>query len=186
MAADEAAGQQVRGPAGASRAPASASDDHDRSDRGPETGERPTHASPPGRGSQRFRRTDRLLDRRDFDRVLRKGRRRSSPELVVVTCRRLEPPTRGGRRAARDGIRAGDGCGRGSRIGITVGRKAGGAVERNRFKRRVREWFRRHRDDFEKELDIVVIARRPAVELAYGALGERLGALLPRRSTRNV
>lgn len=153
-------------------------------------------------GPQRFRPTDRLLDRRDFDRVLKRGRRRSSPELVVVVCRRpadgRRPRRSGGispegEDGARVGVDAVDGVAArstelsaGSRLGITVGRKVGPAVERNRFKRRVREWFRRHRDDFEEGLDIVVIARRPAVELSSAALGERLSQLLSRRPVRSA
>lgn len=121
-----------------------------------------------------FRRSDRLLDGRDYDRVLKRGRRRSLPELVVVTtpCR-PEPPRRGDR---RDQTKATPRTS--SRLGITVGRKAGPSVERNRFKRRVREWFRHHRHRIESPLDIVVIARRPAVGLGLAELGERLAKLL--------
>ncbi|MEZ4332185.1 MAG: ribonuclease P protein component [Myxococcota bacterium] len=185
MAADEAAGRRVRRPAGALRAPISQSGDRDRSDAPPARGVRGTGAPWSERGSQRFRPTDRLLDRRDFDRVLRKGRRRSSAELVVVTCRCPDGPT-GGR--GKDAAEASAGLERReglARLGITVSRKAGGAVDRNRFKRRIREWFRRHREDFENGLDVVVIARRPGVELGYGALGDCLSQLLPRRAPRH-
>lgn len=119
---------------------------------------------------RRFRRADRLLDRRDFDRVLRGGRRRSSPELVVVTSApglrgRLQEPVE------PEGLLR-------SRLGLTVGRKAGSSVERNRFKRRVREWFRHHREGLDKPLDIVVIARRPGVDLSLEELSRQLARLL--------
>lgn len=119
----------------------------------------------------RFRPADRLLDRRDFDRVLGGGRRRTSPDLVVVTS---APGQRGRLRepAGSEGPLR-------SRIGLTVGRKAGSSVERNRFKRRVREWFRQHRQDLETPLDIVVIARRSGVELSLEALSARLARLIP-------
>jgi ribonuclease P protein component len=65
-----------------------------------------------------------------------------------------------------------------SRLGITVGRKAGSSVERNRFKRRVREWFRHEREGLGAPLDIVVIARRPAVSLSLEELSQRLARLL--------
>ena len=119
-------------------------------------------------GSRRFRPSDRLLDSRDFTRVLRRGRRRSSAELVVVTS---EPRPDG---QIRDGVAA---VAR-SRLGITVGRKAGPSVKRNRFKRRVREWFRHHRGELRNPLDIVVIARRPGIDLSLADLGERLSRLL--------
>jgi len=122
------------------------------------------------RGSKRFRPRDRLLDSRDFNRVLRYGRRRSSSELVVVTVegRREKPPR----------PLAGSGGTHRSRLGITVGRKAGPSVKRNLFKRRVREWFRHHREQLAGALDIVVIARRPAVDLDLAELGLCLSRLL--------
>jgi ribonuclease P protein component len=111
------------------------------------------------------------LNRRDFDRVLRRGgRRRTLPELVVVTS----DPGQRGRLATK-------GPGKDpvtSRLGITVGRKAGSSVERNRFKRRVREWFRHHRASLARPLDIVVIARRSAVDLSLEELSSRLARLL--------
>lgn len=51
-----------------------------------------------------------------------------------------------------------NGLGR-SRLGISVGRKFGGAVVRNRFKRIVREAFRTSREVRAAGLDIVVVSR---------------------------
>jgi len=65
-----------------------------------------------------------------------------------------------------------------SRLGITVGRKAGPSVKRNLFKRRVREWFRHHRGEIRQTLDVVVIARRPGIDLSLAELGVRLSVLL--------
>jgi ribonuclease P protein component len=118
----------------------------------------------------RFQPSDRLLDSRDFTRVLRRGRRRSSSELVVVTTEV--------RRDGRSSPQSGWGESPGSRLGITVGRKAGPSVKRNRFKRRVREWFRHHRDELQGPFDIVVIARRPGIDLSLAQLAVRLSALL--------
>ena len=63
------------------------------------------------------------------------------------------------------------------RIGITASRKVGPAVARNRIKRGVREWFRRSRNDFEGDVDVVVIARRSATELSGPQLAARLASL---------
>jgi ribonuclease P protein component len=69
----------------------------------------------------------------------------------------------------------------GPRLGVTVGRKVGNAVQRNRVKRRIREWFRRDRACLRDDLDLVVIGRRAAVGLsgreAAGQLREASGRL---------
>lgn len=69
-----------------------------------------------------------------------------------------------------------------TRIGITVSRKVGNAVVRNRIKRRVREWYRWNRDDLGRGLDIVVIARPAAVELGTRDTWEVLQEMARRRS----
>jgi ribonuclease P protein component len=50
------------------------------------------------------------------------------------------------------------------RLGITVTRKIGGAVKRNRAKRQLRDIFRRHRAELRPCLDLVIHARPPIVE----------------------
>jgi len=54
-----------------------------------------------------------------------------------------------------------------SRIGITVSRKVGHAVVRNRIKRRVREYYRLHRMSVPKPWDFHVIAKKPASSLSF-------------------
>ena len=117
-----------------------------------------------------FKRSERLLDSKDFRRVMRHGRRRASRELVTVTTPRWIKPN--------DSNRLRDSVDSGSRLGITASRKIGGAVTRNRFKRRTREWFRRRRQEFGSELDLVVIARPPAALLSFDELDRRLCQLL--------
>jgi ribonuclease P protein component len=70
-----------------------------------------------------------------------------------------------------------DGCGR-ARLGITVSRRIGGAVVRNRVKRRIREWFRREGAAGASGLDLLVIARRDAGQLGWQELAEGLQELL--------
>lgn len=48
----------------------------------------------------------------------------------------------------------------GLRLGLTVSRKVGHAVARNRIKRVVREYFRLHQAEYYLPLDIVVIPKR--------------------------
>jgi ribonuclease P protein component len=66
------------------------------------------------------------------------------------------------------------------RLGITASRKVGSSVERNRVKRRVREWFRRERRTIGGSLDVLVIARRAAAELAPGETDPMLSNLVAR------
>lgn len=118
----------------------------------------------------RFRRSDRLLDSRDFRRVLRRGRRHAHRELVVITTQSVIKINKS------KGLWS-SACS-GSRLGVTVSRKMGGAVVRNRFKRRIRAWFRMRRSEFGTNLDLVVIARRSGVSLSYHQLDARLSTLL--------
>jgi len=67
-----------------------------------------------------------------------------------------------------------------ARLGITVSRRVGGAVVRTRVKRRLREWFRRHRALFPKGKDVIVIARPAAATVAPQEVGRELEIALAR------
>ena len=95
-------------------------------------------------GSARFRRAERLRSPRDFQRLAANGQRTDSRNFVVLVAR------------GEDGDQP--------RLGITASRRVGGAVERNRVKRAIREWFRHDKNRL-GVVDVVVIARRPAVGL---------------------
>ncbi len=123
-----------------------------------------------GNQTGRLRRSNRLLDSRDFLRVLRQGRRHSHPEIVVVSIERDDKPRKFS--MLQESRIAG------SRLGITASRKVGNAVVRNRFKRRIRAWFRTRRSDFSGDLDLVVIARRRGVALSLEELDRRLSQLM--------
>ena len=73
-----------------------------------------------------------------------------------------------------------------NRVGITVGKKLGHAVVRNRTRRRLREIYRLNEHRFQPGWDIVVVARTRAVEApfekltaSYLALAAKAGVLLP-------
>lgn len=57
-----------------------------------------------------------------------------------------------------------------NRIGITVSKKLGHAVVRNRIRRRLREIYRLHEESFTPGWDIVVVARSRCVEADFGSL----------------
>ena len=113
-------------------------------------------AQRPGRG--------RLSRSAEFDRVFRQGRSHAGRDLVLYVF------PRGGDTA-------------GPRLGLSVSRKVGGAVERNRVKRLLREAFARESERLPQGTDAVVIARQGARELALrdglagiqGALSELIG-----------
>ena len=71
-----------------------------------------------------------------------------------------------------------------NRVGITVSKKLGKAVVRNRVRRRLREVYRLHESRFLPGWDIVVVARRRAITAdfsdltkAYLALARKSGIL---------
>lgn len=65
-----------------------------------------------------------------------------------------------------------------SRLGLTVSSKVGGAVRRNRVKRRVREIFRKHRKKLQPAQDLLIIARAGADMLSYREIEAELRNLL--------
>ena len=71
-----------------------------------------------------------------------------------------------------------------NRVGITVSKKLGHAVVRNRVRRRLREVYRLNEEKFQSGWDIVVIARTKAIGCdfavltkAYLSLAEKAGVL---------
>ena len=57
-----------------------------------------------------------------------------------------------------------------NRVGITVSKKLGGAVVRNRVRRRLREVYRLNEAMFQPGWDIVVVARSRALSADFGEL----------------
>lgn len=103
-----------------------------------------------------FAAADRLHRSAEFIRLQRAGVRFQSPHFVVYAGNLDDEPMR-------------------SRLGVTVSRRVGIAVARNRVKRRVREIFRRViRDNLPAGTSIVVIARAGAATLASPAIDNEL------------
>lgn len=109
----------------------------------------------------RFQPVDRLRRSAEFQRVIRGGRRAAGSAFVVICSQQREP---------------GPGAER-NRLGITVSRKVGNAVVRNRVKRRIREWFRAGRKSLAQGVDFVVIGRVAASRLSYAAFTSELSRL---------
>lgn len=67
-----------------------------------------------------------------------------------------------------------------NRVGITVSKKLGKAVIRNRVRRRIREAYRLNEEKFLPGWDIVIVARSRAVEVSFQKLSESLLSLAER------
>jgi len=67
-----------------------------------------------------------------------------------------------------------------SRIGLSTGRRLGGAVVRNRVRRRLREALRVMAPSFQPGWDVLIIARPAVVEADHDALVGALRRLLTR------
>ena len=113
-------------------------------------------------------RRNRLSRARDFDAVYRRGRSVSTRFLVLYTFPRGDDDGRGEADAPR--------------LGLTVPRGAGGAVVRNRLKRRLREIWRSRLDRLTPGHDYVLVVRPGLAEAAEarGAdwLAERVDEVL--------
>jgi ribonuclease P protein component len=91
----------------------------------------------------RLPRNARLLSRGHFDRVFKQGRKVVDRRLVVWIVSAPEGATR-------------------TRVGLSVSRKVGNAVQRNRVKRLLREAFRRASHRISPPVDMVILARPAA------------------------
>ena len=106
------------------------------------------------RGGMRHRRP-RLTRSADFDRVYRRGRSAATRSFVLYAF-----PSAASDDDERTRRRA-----RTVRLGVSVGRRVGGAVERNRVKRLLREAFWALDDQLPEDHDFVVVARAGAAEV---------------------
>jgi ribonuclease P protein component len=61
-----------------------------------------------------------------------------------------------------------------TRLGLSVGKRVGGAVRRNKIKRILREAFRKNRDRLPAGIDLVVVAEAKEERYGYGEAAEEL------------
>jgi ribonuclease P protein component len=120
-----------------------------------------------GSGSRaRFSRSSRLLRHADFERVYKQGQRHFAAHMTVFYLRRAQ--------------------GDAARVGFTVGRVLGAAVDRNRMKRRLREAVRRNLP-LEVPVDVVINPKKSLLTADFAQLLDEVSRAFAviQKATRN-
>lgn len=126
-------------------------------------------ASVPGASNQSgmsratFPRSMRLLRHADFERVYKQGRRHFSTSLTAFYLFRPEAGSAGSVGAKIPAVH-------GLRVGFTVGRALGGAVQRNRMKRHLREAVRLSSPPVEVNVDVVINPKKSLLTVDFQAV----------------
>jgi ribonuclease P protein component len=108
-----------------------------------------------------FTKADRILKRHEFIALAKSGRRIQNEYFIAV----FSPGRHGW-----------------SRLGVTVTKKVGGAVKRNRIKRLVREFFRLNRQFLSGEWDINIIAKNQIADTSFEKANQSLHNIFNRIS----
>jgi ribonuclease P protein component len=106
---------------------------------------------------------NRLTRREDFNKVYRYGKSAANHQFVVYVMN-------------RHSASAGDGF----RLGISVSKKVGNAVVRNRLRRRIKEIVRLNREKLVLKKDFILIVRKPAADLEYADMEKSILHVLKR------
>lgn len=110
---------------------------------------------------QSYRKLERITNQSRYRTIYQQGVWRSSQHFSTITCINTQ------------GVR---------RLGITVTKKMGNAVKRNRVKRLIREFFRLNKDLFPAEHDVVIMAKKNIPPLTYLEACKELTELFTRKA----
>jgi len=116
------------------------------------------------RPRQRLGRRQRLTQTKHFEETYAQGRKWVGRYMVLW-------------------LREGEGAA--LRLGVVASRKVGGAVKRNRARRRLREVYRRHRERLDGRYDVVLVARARLPEAAWPDVVEDFLKLAARAGLTN-
>ncbi|MDW0111252.1 ribonuclease P protein component [Sporosarcina aquimarina] len=94
-----------------------------------------------------MKKRQRIKKNEEFQRVFKQGKSFANRQFVVYVCKAENQEE--------------------FRIGLSVGKKIGNAVTRNRIKRYIRQSFFEMKEDLQQNQDYVVIARHPAATIDF-------------------
>lgn len=114
-----------------------------------------------------MQRENRLTKREDFNKVYRHGKSSANQQFVVYYMKRPGFV----QQADRD-----------FRLGISVSKKVGNAVVRNRLRRMIKEIVRHNGDRIVGQTDLILIARKPAADMEYKEMEKSILHVLRRAS----
>ncbi len=107
-----------------------------------------------------LRKEERVRRRTDFLRISKEGKRYQTEHFQVSICpNHLSFP----------------------RLGIAVGKRVGKAVERNRLKRILREFFRLNKADFPPSFDFVITGKEGAASMNFSQVAQELKGIIEER-----
>ncbi len=116
----------------------------------------------PGTGRKNiFSKDERIRKRAEYLSIYQQGTRTYSRSFIIVS------------RKNQLGYR---------RLGITVSKKVGNAVRRNRIKRVIREFFRLHKTQLAESQDIVIIGKKGIPHLNYQDVCKELEGLVSNKA----
>jgi ribonuclease P protein component len=122
----------------------------------------------------KFPKSAHLLKHADFQCVYKQGKRHFSGNMTVFYLRRAQVVAKAQGEGATEATAGGEFSG--IRFGFTVPRALGGAVVRNRIRRRVREAVRRHMTELDgvPALDVVFNPKRTAQDAEFAVLSDEM------------
>ena len=109
----------------------------------------------------------RLRKHADYQRVYKAGRKQFARQMTYFFTLRPE--------LGPDGSPLRDADAVSPRIGLTVGKVMGKAVDRNRIKRRMREAVRKNLSSLRTPVDVILHPRRSVIDLEFATLEREVG-----------